>query len=189
VIQQDQWPPTVLVLAAGQGSRFKASGGSVDKLDALLHGQSVRSHVLAAVHASGLPHHVVERHHLAGIPDAGMGDSIACGVTATPHANGWLILPADLPLIQPATLLEVAHALRAHAIVVPFFNQTRGHPVAFQACFRDELMRLTGDVGARRIVSQRVFHPLNVNDQGVVLDVDTVELLDAAHRALQHREA
>lgn len=172
--------PTVLILAAGQGLRFKASGASIDKLQAPLHGVPVREHVLAAVRASGLNHHVVERHHLALTPHAGMGDSIACGVRATPHANGWMVLPADLPLIQPDTLRQVAHALRGHEVVVPFYNGERGHPVGFQAALYEPLAKLTGDQGARQVVAARGFFQLDVADQGVVVDVDTVALLEKA---------
>ena len=87
--------PVVLVLAAGRGERFSASGGTVHKLQALLAGKRVIDHVLDAVKASGLPYHVVD----ADASRPGMGDSIAAGVRATAGASGWLILPADLPLI------------------------------------------------------------------------------------------
>jgi len=70
----------------------------------------VREHTLAAVQASGLPWHVVEPAHTAHMDQPGMGDSIATGVCACAQAAGWLILPADLPLIQPATLRAVARA-------------------------------------------------------------------------------
>ncbi|MGH8803408.1 MAG: NTP transferase domain-containing protein, partial [Polaromonas sp.] len=50
--------PVVIVLAAGRGERFAASGGQVHKLDALLAGKRVLDHVLDAVRASGLPCHV-----------------------------------------------------------------------------------------------------------------------------------
>ena len=122
--------PTVIVLAAGKGERFKASGATQDKLDVLLNGQSVRAHVLAAVHAAGLPCHVVERSHTAHLSNPGMGDSIACGVAATTGANGWLILPADLPLIQARTLLAVAAALRQHAVVVPRYQWRCSIPIS-----------------------------------------------------------
>ncbi|MFY8179309.1 MAG: NTP transferase domain-containing protein, partial [Limnohabitans sp.] len=74
--------PTILVLAAGKGERFKAAGGTEDKLNATLGGQRVRDHVMAAVQASGLPCHVVEREHTQPLTNPGMGDSIACGVAA-----------------------------------------------------------------------------------------------------------
>lgn len=180
--------PTVLVLAAGQGSRFKASGGMCDKLNAPLHGQRVRDHVMAAVKASGLPYWVVEREHLAARPQAGMGDSIACGVAATLDAEGWLVLPADLPLISPNTLQAVAHALTKHQVVVPFHAAQRGHPVGFAPSCRTDLLNLQGDEGARAVVARHGFTRLAVDDEGTVLDVDTVQALaQAAQRLSQTR--
>ena len=95
--------PVVIVLAAGRGERFAASGASVHKLQALLAGKPVLDHVLDAVRASGLPYHVVT----ADPARPGMGDSIAAGVRATPDAACWLILPADLPLIRSETLRQI----------------------------------------------------------------------------------
>ena len=92
--------PVVIILAAGKGERFLASGATTHKLDALLSGTPVLMHVINAVKASGLPWHLVRPPG----GTAGMGASVALGVRATPDAPGWLILPGDLPLIQPATL-------------------------------------------------------------------------------------
>jgi molybdenum cofactor cytidylyltransferase len=179
------YSPTVIVLAAGRSERFRAASGGIDKLQAPLHGRAVRDWVLAAVRASGLPWHVVERSHTAHLPLPGMGDSIACGVAATSQAQGWLVLPADLPLIQPGTLLEVAQALQTHAIVVPTWQGTRGHPVGFAAPFRDALMALTGDSGARALVQGHGAHLLAVDDAGCIHDVDTPQALEEAHRRLR----
>ncbi len=66
--------PCVLVLAAGRGERFLASGGSTHKLQAMLGPQTVLQTTLAAVQASGLPWHVEYGPH------PGMGDSIAAAV-------------------------------------------------------------------------------------------------------------
>jgi molybdenum cofactor cytidylyltransferase len=84
------------------GESFLASGGSSHKLQAMLGQQTVLQTTLAAVQASGLP------WHLECGPHPGMGDSIAAAVKATAGAKGWLILPADLPLVQAATLHELA---------------------------------------------------------------------------------
>ena len=177
--------PTVIVLAAGKGERFKASGATQDKLESLLCGLAVREHVLAAVRASGLPWHVVERRHTAHLFNPGMGDSIACGVAATPDAHGWLVLPADLPLIQPQTLLAVAEALQQHAVVVPRYAGQQGHPVGFASSCREALMQLTGDHGARAVVAQHTPCRLDVDDEGCVLDVDTVDALALAQIRMQ----
>ena len=176
--------PTVIVLAAGRSERFRASSGGLDKLLAPLHGRAVRDWVLAAVRDSGLPWHVVERSHTAHLNLPGMGDSIACGVAATAQAQGWLVLPADLPLIQPATLLQVAQALQTHAVVVPIWQGERGHPVGFAASCRDALLALTGDSGARAVVQRHGAHLLPVEDAGCVHDVDTPEALEEARKRL-----
>jgi molybdenum cofactor cytidylyltransferase len=109
-----------------------------------------------------------------------MGDSIACGVAATPEAHGWLVLPADLPLIQAATLLQVAQALQSQPVVVPFYLGKPGHPVGFSALCREDLKKLTGDQGARAVVAKHAYFKLDVADAGVTFDVDTLDLLKQA---------
>ena len=165
--------PTILVLAAGTGSRFAASGGQVHKLAAELHGKPLLEHVLDAVRASGLPWHI-ERG-----PHPGMGDSIAAAVRATAGAEGWLILPADLPLIQPRTLQRLAQAEPPDRIALPVFEGRRGHPVRFPAACGPALMRLSGPQGAAALLRQAELVEVPVDDPGCLIDVDTVADLEA----------
>ncbi len=179
--------PVVIVLAAGRGERFAASGGSTHKLAALLAGRPVLEHVLAAVRASGLPHHLVQ----ADVSRPGMGDSIAAGVRATADAPGWLILPADLPLLRSDTLLAVAAALANSAVAVPMYQGMRGHPVGFSAACRSGLLGLKGNQGAAPVL--RGYQAMNsiafleLDDMGIVTDVDTVEDLARAQALLAAR--
>lgn len=166
--------PTVLVLASGRGERFAASGGTVHKLQALLAGKTVLEHTLDAVRASGLPWHLEDASH------PGMGDSIAAAVRATQDATGWLILPADLPLIQAATLLQVAAALQTHDVVVPVYQGSRGHPVGFGAACGPALLALKGNQGAAPVVRAHAAIELIVDDIGCVTDIDTLEDLARA---------
>ncbi|MFT3760976.1 nucleotidyltransferase family protein [Thauera sp.] len=177
--------PTVIVLAAGRGERFLASGGVVHKLDTLLEGESVLEHVLGAVKASGLPWHLVRP---AG-GTAGMGDSIALGVKATAIAAGWLILPGDLPLIRAESLRHVALALNEHPVVVPHHRYRRGHPVGFRRECLAALRTLTGDAGAASVVRTyrdrgRVLD-LSLDDPGIAFDVDSLDDLREAERLLR----
>ena len=170
--------PVVIVLAAGRGERFAASGGALHKLDALLAGKPVLAHVLDAVKASGLPFHVVRAH--ASRP--GMGDSIAAGIRATADAPGWLILPGDLPLIRSETLRRLALAPPA-AVTVPVYQDKRGHPVRFNRSCMQELRNLKGNEGAASILRAQAATNsvalMVVDDAGTVMDVDT--LADLAH--------
>jgi molybdenum cofactor cytidylyltransferase len=186
--------PVVLILASGRGERFRASGGQVHKLDAMLDGATVLSRTLKAVRESGLQWHLERAEH------PGMGQSLAAAARATPGASGWLILPADMPLVRAASLRAVAGALMANVIsdmapraIVPFFNQIQGHPVAFSAHCREALEVLSGDVGARQVLrdlrSKGLVQDLALDDDGVVLDIDTLADLEQADRVVQARKA
>lgn len=174
--------PVVLVLASGRGERFAASGGQGSKLQALLGGKPVLQHTLDAVRASGLAWHLENEGH------PGMGDSIAAAVRATRSAAGWLILPGDLPLVRPDTLRAVAAALAGHSVVLPHYQGRRGHPVGFAASCRDALLLLEGAEGAAGIVrAQAAVSPaarLELDDPGMVTDIDTLQDLANAERLL-----
>ena len=177
--------PHVLVLASGKGQRFAASGGTVHKLRAPLCGLTVLEHTLAAVRASGLPWHLEDAGH------PGMGDSIAAAVRATAGATGWLVLPGDLPLVRPGTLCTLAQALQHSAVVVPYFHGERGHPVGFGAQCLAALLALSGEQGAANVVRQQAqqgqVQRVDVDDEGTVTDIDTVQDLERAQRILAAR--
>nr|WP_228734628.1 nucleotidyltransferase family protein [Xanthomonas euvesicatoria] len=185
--------PAVIVLAAGHGRRFALSGGTTSKLEALLHGIPVLEHVLRSVMASGLPFHVVRPEPGDSSAQLGMGDSIARGIAATTEARGWLILPGDLPLIRPQTILNVARGLMDYPIVLPVHNARQGHPVGFGSECRAALTALHGDRGAAHIVREyrqlgKVLELPQEEDEGVVMDIDTIEDLARAEKMLATRQ-
>lgn len=173
--------PVVLVLASGRGERFLASGGTTHKLRAPLGPMTVLEHTLAAVRASGLPWHLEDAGH------AGMGDSIAAAVAACPDAPGWLILPGDLPLITPGTLLRIAQAPSEAIVVRPRYRGEMGHPVRFAAACGPALRALTGDQGAASIVKSRPLQAVDIDDPGCVTDIDTVQDLARAQALWEAR--
>lgn len=179
----DSSSPVVLVLASGRGERFLASGGQGPKLQALLAGKPVLQHTLDAVRASGLAFHVEDAGH------PGMGDSIAAAVRATRQAPGWLVLPGDLPLVRAETLEAVARALAdsRRDVVVPVYRKQRGHPVAFRAACGPSLAALSGPKGAGALLGTFNAEELPVEDEGIVVDVDTVDALREAERLLRRR--
>lgn len=183
--------PAVIVLAAGRGSRF---AGADHKLAQPLAGATVLGTTLRHALAAHLPVVVVTTAGFAALactivasrdvvvlPDVGsagtaalgMGYSIAAGVGARPHAAGWVILPGDMPLVQPSTLLAVARQLARHAVAYAQHKGVRGHPVGFAAELYSELAMLSGDEGARRLIARYPALPVEVDDPGVLVDVDT----------------
>jgi len=106
----------------------------------------------------------------------GMGASMRVGVAAA-NADAWLFGLGDMPRITASTVEAVIDAVLAgtHGLVVPVYRERRGHPVAIAARYRDLLLAVRGDAGARAILRD---HPedlrlLPVGDPGVVFDLDT----------------
>ncbi len=197
----EAWP-VVVVLAAGNGRRFDGPG---HKLKQSLGDSNVLASTLANVVAAGLPlvvvttaalvataQEVVAARDIVLLPPVGsasreplgMGYSIGAGVSARPQAQGWVILPGDMPLVRPDTLRSVAHQLSQHPVVYAQHRGQRGHPVAFSSELYTELVTLTGDEGARRLLARYPAVAVDEDDPGVLVDVDTQEDLEVA-RSMQ----
>lgn len=192
--------PAVIVLAAGKGSRFL---GADHKLAQDLGAATVLGTTLRHAIASHLPVVVVTTAPFADLarrsvaardvivlPEVGSGDSaalgmgysIGAGVGARPDASGWLILPGDMPLVQPGTLQAVARQLDHHPVVYAQHRGRRGHPVGFATELYSELVALSGDEGARRLVARYPAFGVEVEDAGVLVDVDTEADLERLRR-------
>jgi molybdenum cofactor cytidylyltransferase len=182
-------PPTIIVLGAGRGSRYT---GPRHKLAESLGADSVLKRTVSNALASGLPvlvvttppfvadvadlvarRDIVVLGEANGLALGGMGDSIAAGVAARPGAGGWLVMPADMPLAKPSTMAAVAAALGSHPVAYAQYRGRRGHPVGFGAELFSELVRLSGDEGARRVLARYPGQAVELDDAGVLLDMDT----------------
>jgi len=177
-----------VLLAAGAGTRFggdkllfRPPDGTPIGLAALRNLQAALPNIVAVVRpAHAELHQLLEQEGVRVIECAeaelGMGHSLAAGVAAEPAADGWVVVLGDMPRIRPATIAAVARALEQGAeIVVPVLAGRRGHPVGFSRRFRDQLLALSGDTGARAIVAanQSLVRALEVDDPGVIEDIDT----------------
>jgi len=191
--------PAVVVLAAGAGSRYH---GTRHKLSERLGGDSVLVRTLRNAIASEMSVVLVisealiaEAKGLVAPADMvvvdprsqtswGMGDSIAAGVSIHASATGWLMLPADMPLVRPGSLRAVAAALDQQPIAFAQHRGRRGHPVGFAAELFSELVMLKGDEGARRLLARYPTAAVELDDAGVLFDIDTIDDLAVAQRRI-----
>ena len=193
-----------LLLAAGSGARFGGAkllaplpnasygvaAGTPIGVAACLHLVAALPRVLgvvrprdvalrAALEDTGAQVILCERAH------EGMGVTLASATAAMPDADGWVVALADMPWISPATVAAIATRVRDGAsIVAPQHRGQRGHPVGFGREHYAALIGLTGDEGARGLLAERraSLELLDVDDPGVLLDVDRGADLDAAPR-------
>lgn len=109
------------------------------------------------------------------LADEGMGTSLAAGVNATASADGWLIALADMPWLQPATIVALVERLKNGAsMVAPVYAGRRGHPVGFSSHWLRPLQSLCGDRGARDLIADNSedLELLATDDAGILQDID-----------------
>lgn len=106
----------------------------------------------------------------------GMGASLACGVSAAPDADAWLIALADMPYVPTTVISALSAELQAGApLVAPTYQGQRGHPVGFSRAFYPELAALSGDHGARHLLERHAaqLRLIAIDAPGILRDIDT----------------
>ena len=156
-----------VVLAAGLSRRMGRPKLTLD-----LDGRPVIRHTVEALTGAGIEDLVVVvppasaalEAALAGLPvrfainpmpEAGQAGSVVAGVRAlSPAAEAALVALGDQPHVPRAVLVGLCEAHRATRlpIVAPRYREGRGNPVLFASAVFPELLRLTGDQGARGVI-------------------------------------
>lgn len=111
----------------------------------------------------------------------GMGHSIACGIAEQSESDAVLIALGDMPRVNVKTVAKLYEKLGPNSIIAPVFQGVRGNPVGFGRKYFSELLTLQGDTGGRAIINNNLddFVEIAVNDQGVLLDIDTPDQLES----------
>ncbi len=110
----------------------------------------------------------------------GMGSSLVAGIRQAPHdSDAYLIALADMPDLSIATLHQLIDAFTnsGRGILRPSYRGCAGHPVLFDRSYRQQLLAVSGDTGARHVVKDHAddVHELQVDDPSVVFDIDRPE--------------
>jgi molybdenum cofactor cytidylyltransferase len=179
-----------ILLAAGSGSRFDPTGRRNKLLQKLPGGVEVAL-ASAQVMRQALPcvlavlrpgsEELQQKLEASGCATtvcadacAGMGASLAHAVSQALDADGWIIALADMPHVQPDTILQLQQALAMGAqIAAPMHAGRRGNPVGFGRTHLAALRALSGDTGARALLTAHAVTAIEVNDPGVLRDIDT----------------
>ena len=108
---------------------------------------------------------------------AGMGHVLASALARA--GDGWqavVVLLGDQPLVPGAAVARVVDAWRAGAgpVVTATYGGRPGHPKLFDRRLLPDLLRLSGDAGARDLVAAHPgwVHRVEVGDLGSDADVD-----------------
>ena len=148
------------VLAGGVDLVWVVTGPDVEPIEAALAGLEVQIAVNPA-------------------PEEGQASSLRAGIAALPASvDAVLIALGDQPSLAPSIIPALLAARRTSPklIVAPRYRDGQGNPVLFKREIFPELLRLTGDQGARPILQKE---PARVQwvelDLPMPPDVDTLD--------------
>lgn len=123
----------------------------------------------------------------------GMSSSLRVGILAAADADAYMVCLADMPRLTVrllASLIET-YAETGKGILLPTHKGRDGHPVIFGVEYKQRLLEITGDIGARQIVRDdpdRV-RRVSVDNPAVVFDIDTTaDMPGNEPPAVEHRE-
>jgi molybdenum cofactor cytidylyltransferase len=105
-----------------------------------------------------------------------MAESVRAGLRRLGPSSAVLVYPSDHPLVLPETIKVIMseHRTSPASIIIPAFDNRRGHPSLFPRSIIDEIFSgITLRDIARKDPARVKIIP--VRDKGVVLDMDTPE--------------
>ncbi|MGA9866850.1 MAG: molybdopterin-binding/glycosyltransferase family 2 protein [Acetobacteraceae bacterium] len=113
----------------------------------------------------------------------GLSASLKSGIAAVPpEAAAALVCLGDMPLVTGRMidrLLEAYDADEGRLIVLPTFRGKQGNPMLWDRRFFAEILQITGDSGARALLSRHLENVAEVEmgDDAVLRDFDTTDAL------------
>jgi molybdenum cofactor cytidylyltransferase len=190
-------PNWAIILAAGSSSRM-----GTQKLVMPFGQSTIIETVIDNVLSSSVDHlmvvlgadHEKVRSTIAGRPvhfchnqeyKKGMLSSVICGIRSLPEDTGAaLIFLGDQPGIPPSVTNKVIQVYNEEltGIVIPVYNDRRGHPLLVDMKYRNQVESLDLEEGLRKL---RHLFPddvleLEVDEAGILVDIDTKEDYDKA---------
>lgn len=178
-----------LVLAAGSATRF----GS-DKLSALLEGEPLLFHAIRTARAAPVSRVIVvarpdlDAGSWDGAPQVdvlriasnALSDSLKAGIAAAPEADGTFVFLGDMPRVPHEEAGRLTRLLGSNYAAMPRHRGRPGHPVLLSARAFPDIVILSGDEGAGRLLRSRTDVAFDdCADPAVNLDVDRPEDLAA----------
>ena len=177
-----------IVLAAGLSTR----AGERNKLLLPLAGKPLIAHAIeAALGSLACTVHVVTGHQADQVEEAlndytvnivhnpnyveGMSSSIKLGIRALPtEVDGVVLCLGDMPLVVSTHLDLLINNFAVNVACAPYYRDRRGHPVLFPRSMFSDLLQLSGDTGARKLLAQleSTILQVDVNDEGIFYNVN-----------------
>jgi molybdenum cofactor cytidylyltransferase len=115
----------------------------------------------------------------------GMSSSIKKGIEqVSASADAVFITPADIPFFTAATVQRMIKAFSPDTIVIPVCRDKKGHPVLLDKRFIEPCLQEQGEKILYEVIAKNTdaINYLPVEDEGILMDLDTIEDYEALKR-------
>jgi molybdenum cofactor cytidylyltransferase len=102
----------------------------------------------------------------------GMFTSIQKGCNEV-NAQTFFITPGDCPLVKKETVQLIAE--HKGSVVIPSFHYKGGHPIKLSSEVKQKILETNPESNLRVVLDGYEKEYMNVDDPGVIMDVDTLE--------------
>ncbi|MDO5716198.1 MAG: nucleotidyltransferase family protein [Tissierellia bacterium] len=109
-------------------------------------------------------------------PEEGQSTSIGLGVSAAKPTNGLMFLTCDQVFLSPKTIQQMVETYEKNPILtIPYYGGKRGGPMVFPPSYRQQLQRLQGDGGGKKLTMDKTFQRVEIPRPIESIDIDTLE--------------
>ena len=180
-----------IILSAGLSHRFGSPKALakinietvVEHLQRLLLATQIQEIVIVLGHdAKKIEPHLLKHKRIRFVynKDYNLGQTSSFKVgleAANPQAQGIMLLPVDYPVIKKETIDRLIELFldKKPAILIPTFENQKGHPPIFHAKLKPEILSLPNDVGLNTVAykHQKDTMVLALKDGGIVKSFNT----------------
>ncbi len=90
-------------------------------------------------------------------------------------STGVMFLPVDFPLVQASSIDKLIDHFKKHDpdILVPTYQNKKGHPPIFHQRLRSKILDLPADLGLNSLFIDHPPQPIEINDSGIIKTFNT----------------
>lgn len=176
---------TCIVLASGQSKRL-----GFDKLSYIINDKPVIEYLFDELNTIDFDEIIVvtnnktiaKNYKFVDNPDykTGISSSIKQGLLHAKDTNDYMFFVGDQPLIKKNIIQKLIQSMQDNKIVLPIVDGLNKNPVIFPNKWREELLKLNGDIGGRQIIKNNPSEiiKVNFNNKHYFFDLDNISDLE-----------
>tara|TARA_B100001123_G_scaffold39884_1_gene41088 strand:- start:1752 stop:2336 length:585 start_codon:yes stop_codon:yes gene_type:complete len=183
---------SAILLAAGQSKRMNGENKLVKEIQGIplikfsvknILASSVDQLIIVLGHQREIIEKLIDKHEKIKFIfnkdfETGMSSSIKAGLShLSKNTEAFFISLGDMPMVNSNIYNQLIKYRNQKDIIVPTYRSQQGNPVLFNKSMKSEIMSISGDVGAKKIleINKDKILNLKINDQGITKDFNTKE--------------